>query len=88
MVKKINIDLTSEIKKSIDKYGYIFEIINKTLLSYRNKNLRNTIVPTLMKSKVANNLDQMNYNQIQNISNPENEIKNHQIENQKKGNNV
>jgi hypothetical protein len=109
LVKKINIDLTSEMKKSINKYGYIFEIINKTLLSYRNKNLRNTIVPTfsrgaeellnakgkisknlknLMKSKVANNLDQMNYNQIQNISNPENEIKNHQIENQKKGNNV
>ena len=46
-IKKMKIELFSDINKKIDKYGITFDIINKTLYSIREKNCRNTIVPSI-----------------------------------------
>ena len=48
-IKSLKIDLISDIKKSINKNDFVFDLINKTLWSVRNKNLRNTMAPSFIR---------------------------------------
>ena len=50
-IKKMNINLISKIRYSIDKYGFKFEIINKSLQCIQKKNLRNTLIPRFNKGE-------------------------------------